>query len=79
MRSFLWSLEGGIVYVCGVRRSTFLCAGYAAFYVAFLLAGAVVFEQIEQPEQDRLVGRLRSAKMEFVHKNPGLDRKCVYL
>lgn len=71
----MWSVRGDKIYVCGLRRSTFLCAGYAMFYVAFMIAGAAVFSQIEQPEEDKLVRRLRSAKMEFVDKNPGLDRK----
>lgn len=69
--------EGRNIYVCGLRRSTFLCVGYVMFYVSFVIAGAAVFAQIEQPEQDKLVERLKLAKLEFIDKNPGLDRKCV--
>lgn len=64
-----------VVYVCGLRRSTFLCAGYVMFYAWFVIAGAAVFARIEQPEEDKLVRRLKSAKLEFIDKNPGLDRK----
>lgn len=77
MRPLLWSVKGDKIYVCGMRRSSFLCMGYVMFYVSFMIAGAAVFSQIEQPEEEKLVRKLKLAKMEFIDKNPGLDRKCI--
>lgn len=77
MYPLLWSLKGDRVYVCGLRRSTFLCVMFTAFYVSFMVAGAAVFTQLEQPEEDKLFIRLKLAKTEFINKNPGLNRKCV--
>lgn len=74
-----WSLKGDLIYVCGLRRSTFLCAVYAVFYVAFMIAGAAVFTRLEQPEEIKLIRKLKFAKMEFIDKNPGLDRKCMHI
>lgn len=74
-----WSLKGDLIYVFGLRRSTFLCAAYAVFYVTFMIVGAVVFTRLEQPEEDKLVRKLKLAKIEFIDKNPGLDRKCIYV
>lgn len=73
------SQKGDLIYVCGLRRSTFLCAAYVVFYVAYMIAGATMFNLLERPEEDRLVSKLKLAKMEFVDKNPGLDRKCVQI
>ncbi|VVC45060.1 Two pore domain potassium channel, TWIK-1,Two pore domain potassium channel,Potassium channel domain,Two [Cinara cedri] len=72
-QSLMWSVKGNIIYICGLRRSTFLCIGYVIFYVSFLMAGAAVFTQIEQPEQDKVVGRLKLAKLNFIEENPGID------
>lgn len=65
------------MYVCGLGRGAFLCAGYVAFYVTFIVAGAAMFARTERPERDKLVRELESAKTEFVNRNPGLDRKCM--
>lgn len=49
------------------------------FYVSFLMAGAAVFAQIEQPESDKVVRRLKLAKLEFIEENPDVNRKCARL
>lgn len=78
-KSLIWSVKGNIIYICGLRRSTFLCVGYILFYVSFLMAGAAVFVQLEQPESDKVVRRLKLAKLEFIEKNPEISRKYAWL
>ena len=55
---------------CGVRRSTCLLSIYVIAYFLFLIAGSILFSNLEQSAEESIKIDIDDKKKEFIKKHP---------